>query len=175
MVSSGNLERRGWVSAARPTSRRARPRWRRSASAGGGSSADDKPSRRADSASGAGLGRRVHHPVGRSGGHIRACPYSLVASRFSGFDPVVGPKADIRSQNNWSQPTSPSPRSKTRTAVRRCRACVLTPGGDYETPRVHHTARRRGDYVAARASCRRSQSTASRCLVVVWFARGAFA
>jgi len=23
-------------------------------------------------------GRRVHHSVGRSGGHIRACPYSLV-------------------------------------------------------------------------------------------------
>src|SRR5262249_9580152 len=30
----------------------------------------------------AGLGRRVHHPSGRSGGHIRACPDSLVASRI---------------------------------------------------------------------------------------------
>src|SRR5215831_21263331 len=44
------------------------------AKTGGGSSADDKPSRRAGSASCASLGRRVHHPVGRSGGRIRACP-----------------------------------------------------------------------------------------------------
>jgi len=64
------------------TSRRAQPRWRRSRRVGGGSSAGDKPSRRAGSASCAGLGRRVHHPVGRSGGHIRACPHSLVASRI---------------------------------------------------------------------------------------------
>ena len=47
----------------------------------GESSADDKPSRRADSASCAGLGRRVHHSACRSGGHIRACRSSLVASR----------------------------------------------------------------------------------------------
>src|SRR5262249_31707783 len=43
--------------------------------------ADDKPSRRADPASCAGLGRRVHHSACRSGGHIRACRSSLVASR----------------------------------------------------------------------------------------------
>ena len=35
------------------------------------------------SASCAGLGRRVHHPVGRSGGYIRACPDSLVVSRIT--------------------------------------------------------------------------------------------
>src|SRR5262249_9590203 len=65
------------------TSRRARPRWRRSPRVGGGRSADDNPSRRAGSPSwAAGLGRRVH-PVGRSGGHIRACPHSLVASRIT--------------------------------------------------------------------------------------------
>ena len=152
MVSSGNLERRGWVSAARPTSRRARPRWRRSASTGGGSSADDKPSRRADSASGAGLGRRVHHPVGRSGGHIRACPYSLVASRFSGFDPVVGPKADIRSLEQLVAvhilltPFQDPDHCETMPCV------VLTPGGDDETPGVHHADRRHGSRVAARGA-----------------------
>ena len=63
------------------TRQRARSRWRRSPKVGGESSADDKPSRRADSASCAGLGRRVHHPIGRSRGHIRACPYSLVESQ----------------------------------------------------------------------------------------------
>ena len=63
------------------TRQRARSRWRRSPKVGGESSADDKPSRRADSASCAGLGRRVHHSACRSGGHIRACRSSLVASR----------------------------------------------------------------------------------------------
>ena len=54
---------------------------RRSRRVGGGSSGDDKPSQRVDTAACAGLGHRVHHPVGRSGGDIRPCPYSLVASR----------------------------------------------------------------------------------------------
>jgi len=51
-------------------------------------------------ASCAGLGRRVHHPVGRSGGHIRACPYSLVAS----------------------QPAAPSACPPSQFLRRRCRA-----------------------------------------------------
>jgi hypothetical protein len=50
------------------------------AKSGVGSSADDKPSRRAGSAFCAGLGRHILHPADRSGGHIRACPESLVAS-----------------------------------------------------------------------------------------------
>jgi phosphomannomutase len=28
------------------------------------------------------MGSHILHPVGRSGGHIHACPYSLVASRI---------------------------------------------------------------------------------------------
>ena len=79
----------------------ARGRRRHSRRAGGGSSADDKPSsRRAGSAFCASLGRRVHHPVGRSGGHIRACPYSLVAS----------------------QPAAPSACPPSQFLRRRCRA-----------------------------------------------------
>src|SRR6516225_9998605 len=62
---------------------RARPPRPRSPKAGGGSSADDKPPRRAGSAFCASMGSHILHPVGRSGGHIRACPYSLVASRVT--------------------------------------------------------------------------------------------
>src|SRR5262249_27019750 len=40
---------------------------------------DDVP----DPTSCAGMGSHILHPVGRSGGHIRACPYSLMASRIT--------------------------------------------------------------------------------------------
>ena len=50
------------------------------AKSGVGSSADDKPSPTAGSAFCAGLGRHILHPADGSGGHIRACPESLVAS-----------------------------------------------------------------------------------------------
>ena len=46
----------------------------------------------------------------------------LLILSFSGFEPGRGtPEPTLPVQNNWSQLTSPSPRSKTRTAVRRCR------------------------------------------------------
>jgi hypothetical protein len=37
----------------------------------------DKPPRRARPVTRAGMGRHLHHPAGRGGGHICTCPYSL--------------------------------------------------------------------------------------------------
>src|SRR5262245_57374488 len=70
---------------------------------------------------------------------------------FSGFDPVVGPKADrspeqLVAVHILSTPFQDPDQCETMPCV------VLTPGGDDETPRVHHAARRRGGGVAARGA-----------------------
>src|SRR5262245_24264563 len=77
-------------------------------------------------------------------------PFAILS--FSGFDPVVGPKADIRSPEQLVAvhiPLSPF-QDPDRCDTMRC--VVLTPGGDYETPGVHHAARWCGG-MAVRGAC----------------------
>src|SRR5262249_22122616 len=61
---------------------------------------------------------------------------------FSGFDPVVDPKPTLqpRTTGRSSHPLDPVPRPG---PVETMPCVVLTPGGDDETPGVHHAGRRR--------------------------------
>src|SRR5262249_43371752 len=71
---------------------------------------------------------------------------------LSGFDRVVGPGADIPSPEQLVAVRIPLAPFQDPDGCETMRCVVLTPGGDYETPGVHHAGRRRGGCVAARGA-----------------------
>src|SRR5215831_16085188 len=72
----------------------------------------------------------------------------LLIPRFSGFDRVVGPRADIPGLEQLVAVHIPFAPFQDPDGCETMRCVVLTPGGDYETPGVHHAGRRRGRVVA---------------------------
>src|SRR6516165_6387115 len=127
MVSSGNLERRGWVSAARL---RVDARGR-----DGGV--------RQELAAGV-----VLRSGGRSAFGGKAENICLILS-LSSFDRVVGPGADIPSPEQLVAAHIPLAPFQDPDGCETMPCVVLTPGGDYEAPGVHHAGRRHGGGVAA--------------------------
>src|SRR5215813_3427163 len=69
---------------------------------------------------------------------------------LSGFDPVVGPGADIPSREQLVAVRIPLAPFQDPDGCETMRCVVLTPGGDYETSGVHRIGRGRGCGVAAR-------------------------
>src|SRR5262245_30770185 len=66
--------------------------------------------------------------------------------------PVVGLKADIPSPEQLVAVRTPLTPFQDPDDCETMRCVVLTPGGDYETPGVHHASGRRGRNVAARGA-----------------------
>ena len=93
---------------------------------------------------------------GQSGKHL------LILS-FSGFDPVVGPRADIPRPEQLVAVRIPLVPFQDPDGCETMRCVVLTPGGDYETPGVHHAGRRGGRVAARGARSRASGCGASAC------------
>src|SRR5262249_20147683 len=81
---------------------------------------------------------------GQTGKHL------LILS-FSGFDLVVGPRADIPSPEQLVAVHIPFTPFQDADHCETMRRVVLIPRGDYETPRVHHAGCWRGG-VAARGA-----------------------
>src|SRR5262249_9338673 len=71
---------------------------------------------------------------------------------LSGFDRVVGPGADIPSPEQLVAAHIPLAPFQDPDGCETMPCVVLTPGGDYEAPGVHHAGRRRGSSVAARGA-----------------------
>ena len=88
---------------------------------------------------------------GQTGKHL------LILS-FSGFAPVVGSRADIPRPEQLVAVRIPFAPFQDPDGCETMRCVVLTPGGDYETPGVHHAGRRAAAAwplaARARASCR---------------------
>src|SRR5262249_1917270 len=70
---------------------------------------------------------------------------------LSGFDRVVGPGADIPSPEQLVAAHIPLAPFQDPDGCETMPCVVLTPGGDYEAPGVHHAGRRRG-HMAARGA-----------------------
>src|SRR5262249_52132909 len=74
------------------------------------------------------------------------------AELFRVLTPVVGLKADIPSPEQLVAVHIPLAPFQDPDGCETMRCVVLTPGGDYETPGVHHASRRRCGCVAARGA-----------------------
>src|SRR6516225_6359831 len=85
---------------------------------------------------------------GRSAFGGKAENICLILS-LSGFDRIVGPGADIPSPEQLVAAHIPLAPFQDPDGCETMPCVVLTPGGDYEAPGVHHAGRRRGSSVAA--------------------------
>src|SRR6516164_6897823 len=88
---------------------------------------------------------------GRSAFGGKAENICLILS-LSGFDRVVGPGAGIPSPEQLVAAHIPLAPFQDPDGCETMPCVVLTPGGDYEAPGVHHGGRRRGSSVATRGA-----------------------
>ena len=77
---------------------------------------------------------------------------TFALSEVSGLTRSWDPEQTFPAQNNWSQFASLSAPFQDPDGCETMRCVVLTPGGDYETPGVHHSTLRRDSRVAARGA-----------------------
>src|SRR5215468_10431708 len=89
------------------------------------------------------VGTKRTYPSRRSMSAFGGKPENICDSEFFRFDPVVGPKADIHSPEQLVAVHIPSTPFQDPDGCETMPCVVLTPGGDDETPGVHHAGRRR--------------------------------